>query len=403
MTGVLAGLTLAVALAGLAGCAMYRRKNLHLWLGPFVARRLRERHRPPAGRTTHVLFCLVDHFEPLSGPSEEAERERMRAWVEDYPALARAHRDSEGRPPQHTWFYPGEAYDESCLAELSRLAGAGYGEIELHYHHGYDTPERLAAKLSRAVRQFARHGALVTVEEPPRYAYGFIHGNMALSNSREPAACGVNSELLVLKETGCYADFSMPTAPCASQTRKINAVYYAADRPGRPKSHDGGVDVEVGRPPFGDLMIIQGPLALDWRSRKFGLLPRIDNGEIHAGYPPTPSRIRSWVARHIHVKGRPDWVIVKVSCHGAEDRNRGVLLGRQADGMYACLEREYRDRPGWALHYVTARELYNVIKAAEAGEEGDPGRFRDYAVPPYRTHRRAGRRGGPKPLVRECR
>lgn len=383
--------------------AAYRRKNLDRWLGAHLAARWRRGERPAPGETVHVLFCLVDHFEPLSGPTPEAEDERMGAWEEGCPALAAAHADSDGRPPQHTWFYPGEAYDEDCLARLCALAGSGYGEVELHYHHGYDTPERLKAKLARAVRQFAAHGALTTAGPAPRFAYGFIHGNMALCNSREPAHCGVDGELVVLKETGCYADFSLPTAPCASQTRKVNAIYYATDRPGRPRSHDEGVDVEVGRAPSGDLMIIQGPLALDWRHRKYGLLPRVENGEIHAGYPPDAARVRAWVAQRVHVIGRPEWVVVKVSCHGAEDRNRDVLLGRGARRMYECLEREYRDRPGCALHYVTARELYNIIKAAEAGERGDPGRFRDYRLPPYRTHEGRGMPTVAGALVRTCR
>jgi hypothetical protein len=34
------------------------------------------------------------------------------------------------------------------------------------------------------------------------------------------------------------------------------------------------------------------------------------------------------------------------------------------------------------LHYVTAREVYNIIKAAEAGKGGDPNAWRDYILPP---------------------
>ena len=39
------------------------------------------------------------------------------------------------------------------------------------------------------------------------------------------------------------------------------------------------------------------------------------------------------------------------------------------------------------LHYVTAREMYNIARAAEAGESGDPGGFRDYRIqrPGYRA------------------
>ena len=134
-------------------------------------------------------------------------------------------------------------------------------------------------------------------------------------------------------------------------------------------------------------MIIQGPLAVNWRNRKYGIIPRIENGEIQESNPPTPWRIKSWITQHIHVKGRPEWVVVKISCHGAEDRSRDTVLGQAADQMYSMIESQYRDRPGFHLHYVTARELYNIIKAAEAGERGDPSKFRDYVIPPYQCGR----------------
>ena len=69
--------------------------------------------------------------------------------------------------------------------------------------------------------------------------------------------------------------------------------------------------------------------------------------EIQGSNPPTSARVRNWVKQHIHVKGRPDWVIIKVSCHGAEDQSRDVLLGSPAEQMYSFLEKEYRDRLGY--------------------------------------------------------
>jgi len=365
----------------------FRKKNLTEWLPEYYRQRHNRRYRPGTGQTVHILFCVVDHFEPLAGPTKEVERERMRAWVEGYPRLVQMHKDSTGRPPQHTWFYPGEQYDEVCLEGLAQLVRGGYGEIELHLHHGYDIPERLRRKLQSAIGSFSKHGALMTRESRPRAAYGFIHGNMALNNSNGVWNCGVDNELAILKETGCYADFSFPTAPCRSQSKKINAIYYATDTPGKPKSHDDGEDVEVARKATGDLMIIQGPLAVNWRNRKYGIIPRIENGEIQESNPPTPWRIKSWITQHIHVKGRPEWVVVKISCHGAEDRSRDTVLGQAADQMYSMIESQYRDRPGFHLHYVTARELYNIIKAAEAGERGDPSKFRDYVIPPYQCGR----------------
>jgi hypothetical protein len=58
-----------------------------------------------------------------------------------------------------------------------------------------------------------------------RIAYGFVHGNWALCNSRPDGDwCGVNEELTVLAQTGCYADFTFPSAPSPTQPRMVNAV-----------------------------------------------------------------------------------------------------------------------------------------------------------------------------------
>jgi hypothetical protein len=53
--------------------------------------------------------------------------------------------------------------------------------------------------------------------------------------------------------------------------------------------------------------------------------------------------------------------------------------------MHRYLESRYNDGKRYVLHYVTAREAYNIVKAAEAGEQGDPGRYRDYLLPPPRA------------------
>ena len=41
----------------------------------------------------------------------------------------------------------------------------------------------------------------------------------------------------------------------------------------------------------------------------------------------------------------------------------------------AAMERWW-NRPPFRLHYLTAREAYNLVKAAEAGHSGDPNDFR---------------------------
>src|SRR5262249_41263283 len=127
--------------------------------------------------------------------------------------------------------------------------------------------------------------------------------------------------------TGCYADFTLPSAPDPTQTRKINSIYYAVDDPARPRSHDWGTDVGTRPAPAAALMLIQGPLLLDWRNRKCGLFPRLENGCLQASQPPRIERLRLWLKARVQVQGRPDWFFVKLHTHGAIEDNRPVLLG----------------------------------------------------------------------------
>ena len=361
----------------IGGCPRLPR-NAHLWL-PGVLR-----HRPaapPAGATVHVLFCIADHFEPDAGGADDAtQRARVERWVQTYPALARAHRDADGRPPRHTFFYPAEAYRADLVERLATLCREGLAEVEVQLHHRDDTAATLASKLEQAKADFARHGLLAR-DAAGQVRFGFVHGNWALDNARPDGAwCGVNGELSVLRRAGCYADFTLPSAPHATQTRKVNSLYYAEDDPGRAKSHDTGRDVRVGGQGNGSLLLVQGPLALNWARRKHGLLPRIENGELSGANPPAPPRADLWVRQGISVRGREDWIVVKVHAHGAKETNADMLLGRPMDMLWTHLETRYNDGARYRLHYVTARELCNIIAAAERGDGGDPGRYRDQGL-----------------------
>jgi hypothetical protein len=190
--------------------------------------------------------------------------------------------------------------------------------------------------------------------------------------------CGVNEELGVLSETGCYADYTFPSAPSPTQPRRVNAIYRARDT-GKPRAADDGVRVRAGGRDQDGLMIVQGPLALDWRRRKCGVLPRLENGELSGVNPPTGGRASLWMRQAVGVAGRADWIFVKVHTHGCVDANAAVLLGDSMAAFHEALARmcgEVRCR----LHYATAREMFNMIRAAEDGEVGSPGAFRDFEV-----------------------
>ncbi|HKI19215.1 MAG TPA: hypothetical protein VKA15_15120, partial [Isosphaeraceae bacterium] len=256
-----------------------RERPLDRWLLPYLLQTGRRLRRPRGA--IHVLICITDHFEPKGrGVPEEVAREvarmRVETWVRRYPESFGSFRDSDGRTPRHTFFYPIEEYDFEPVEALAGLCRAGYGEVELHLHHDNDTAENLRKTLREARECFqSRHGLLSRDRRTGQVVFGFIHGNWALDNSRPDGRwCGVNNELDVLREAGCYADFTFPSVPSATQPWKINSIYYAIDDPERPRSYDRGTDVGTAPAPADGLMLIQGPLVLDWRRARWGLLPR---------------------------------------------------------------------------------------------------------------------------------
>jgi hypothetical protein len=357
-----------------------REKGVSGWVLQYAATALRRRSRRP-GEEAHVLLCLADHYEPKSdNASPERADRRVRNWVEKYPRLFDRFRDSDGRPPRHTFFFPPEEYEPKYLDDLTGLCQAGYGEVEIHIHHRHDTAESLREKLT-AFRDVltGRHHQLAHDRHTGELAYGFIHGNWSLCNSRPDGDwCGVNDELTVLRQTGCYADFTLPSFPSPTQTAKINSLYYARSSPDRPRGHDRGVDAGCGPVPEGSLLLIQGPLLLDWGNRKWGIVPRLENSCVQRSQPPTPRRLGLWMKARVQVSSRPDWFFVKLHAHGAQEESQEVLLGdamvRFHEGLAELAGRDSRLH----FHYVTAREMANLVWAAEAGWRGSVADARDF-------------------------
>jgi hypothetical protein len=354
---------------------------MHRWLVPYVRTHGRRR-LPGEGEEVHLLLCIADHFEPKGGKaSPELAQARVDRWVRDYPRLFAQFRDSDGRRPRHTFFYPQEEYEPGYLDALADLCRAGYGEVEIHLHHENDTAEGLRRKLLEFKKILADRHGLLARDKNGNSVYGFIHGNWALCNSRsDRRCCGVNNEIEVLRQTGCYADFTYPSAPHHTQPPKINSIYYACDRPGKTCSHHRGIDAGVGPVPESRLLLIQGPLVLNWGRHKWGLLPGTENACLQGSQPPTLKRLDNWLRARIQVPSRPDWFFVKLHAHGAEEDASAVLLGDAMVRLHQELARKARDHPHFHFHYVTAREMFNLVKAAEAGWRGSVAEALDYEL-----------------------
>jgi hypothetical protein len=381
---MLMAVVIALVLVAAMAVLVVRQKNMHQWLGAYLRQRLAPA-RDSSDGPTHILFCFVDHYEPQWNNPDDIDRERARVdrWVRDYPKMASQFVDADGRHPCHSFFYPAEEYRAEHLDKLASLCRDGYGEIEIHLHHDNDTAENLAKDL----REFAntlhhQHGALSKDPETGEPVYAFIHGNWCLDNSRPDGRwCGVNNEITVLRDTGCYADFTFPAAPDPSQPPIINSIYHVNDDPEQPCSHFTGKPAMAGAPQESDLLLINGPLMLNWKRRKLGLIPRIENADIRSNNPPTADRVDLWVKAGVRVQGRDDWIFVKIHTHGAQERDMDALLGEPVSRMHRYLSERYNDGERYCLHYVSAREMYNIARAAEAGESGDPSAYRDYHFP----------------------
>jgi len=356
---------------------MLRQRGLSQCAFPYLTQS-RKRRPPRAGETTHLLLCIADHFEPKwASASALIADQRVQNWARQYPKFFGQFRDSDGRPPQHTFFYPVEQYDAEHVDALAALCRQGFGEVEIHLHHDNDNAANLRSTLERFKLLLAsRHGLLGRRRVTGEISYGFVHGDWALDNSRHDGrCCGVNNELDVLRQTGCYADFTLPSVPSTTQTRKINSIYYAKDDPDRPKSHDWGFDVgSVSPPPTDSLMLIQGPLLLDWRRRK------IENGCLQVTQPPNEHRLDLWLRANVHIPSRPDWRFVKLHTHGATEANQQILLGEAMMEFHRALARRAESRRNFHFHYVTARQMYNLAKAAEAGFAGSVAEALDFEV-----------------------
>jgi hypothetical protein len=347
---------------------------------------------------THVIFAFVDHFEPVhSQPDPD-----LTMWVDDYMTMAGRHVDSDGRHPIHSYFVicePGVTKErlDTTLVRLNKVTYSGYGEVELHLHHGLidesvRTQEQATVEfldtLFKAKDEYVRHGALLTAEPRPQFRFAFIHGMWALDNSRlewwpnvswpHRAYCGVNREIDLLKQNGCYADFTFP-AWGTMEPPVWNSIYYTADDdgPASYQTYSNMSFVESDVPAQDKLMIVEGPNG----NANIGILP--------GNYTdwPSLSRMMGWVGQRIHVGGRGDWVFVKVHTHGcAADLTIPTVwdcfFGYTIDAFYSSLEAFYSGDM-YRLHYVSTREMYNMVKAAEAGKTGDPSQYRDFVIPPY--------------------
>ena len=361
---------------------------------------------PPPRGPVHLILTVADHFEPAIDPEDGQKRvprseqeHRLEWWSHEYPKVVDQWRDHDGHPFVHTYFYPAEQYDEGLLQMLADHCHAGWGETEIHLHHGRpqpDTGENTRRLLTEVRDRLAlRHRCLALENGTGQPRYAFVHGDFALANSAGGHLCGVDNEMQILAETGCYADFTLPTAPLhPSQTAKINAIYECTAPLDKAAPQRRGKRLAMGRAPRIFPLIVQGPLVTDLERCRRERRILLDNAAVTRPNPMSLHRLGLWKQARIAVAGKPDWLFIKLHCHSMDPTQKDAVIGDEFRRFLADMVSGANGRKE-TLHFATAREMTNIILAACDGMEGNPGQYRDYRFKRFRDFAVSANQVGP--------
>lgn len=338
-------------------------RHAEIWLLPFLRER-RQRHAR-GNAPKRVWVAITDHYEPLGlGASASTALRRVAQWRERWPRIASdAPPDTARQMPQYSFFYPQEEYRRDVVEGIAEIVRLGVADVEIHLHHENETPAVFTRKITEFCEQLTdNHGLLRQIDG--RTVFGFIHGNWALDNSHPQGKdCGLNGEIALLRDLGCYADFTMPSIPSPTQGHVINQIYWCTNnQDGRPKSFDQGIRAEPGKGRQGDLLMITGPVGVRFGGRR---MLRVESGEV-AGYDmPAPARVKQWfdVAPQIG-----DDIFIKLYTHGAVERNLEPLLRDGLSNLYKWIADEAMER-NMEFRWATAWQMYQAVDALVNGQE----------------------------------
>lgn len=359
------------------------------WLARYPFVRAGDRLFRAGGEKKHLIFTIANHFEPAwkeGGMHDiKSQRCRMSEWHAMARSIGDAVRDVDGTKFRHTNFYPAEQYDRHILDEMAEMQSEGLGDVEIHLHHGIENPDT-SENLRRTLVDFRdcladEHKCLSRLDGKGDPMYAFVHGNLALANSAGGRFCGVDDEMQILQDTGCYADMTLPSAPGQTQVPMINKIYECTLPFDQPVPHRKGRPVQVRSTDPALPLIFTGPLVFNWTRRIKGIpFPRIDDGAMTNNQPMDMARFKRWVSSNIIVKEQPDWVFIKLHCHGFFDNDQSACIGEEAIRFFSEMG-EHGDRSGeYKLYFATAREAFNIVMAALDGKKGSPGSYRNYRL-----------------------
>lgn len=363
------------------------------WNLPWIVRYPFERTGNFLGRTTfekkHIIFTIADHFEPSWSRNGLLNLDDQKRSLDSYYELARKTgdvvRDADGTKFRHTNFYPAEQYDRDILQKMAQMQAEGLGEVEIHLHHGVEKPDT-AENTRKILTEFRdvladEHKCLSRFDGKGKPNYAFVHGNLALANSADGKFCGVDEEMQILQETGCYADMTMPSAPDITQVPMINKIY-ECDLPFSEKiPHRKGTSVRIGNKITQLPIIFTGPLVLNWTRTIKGIpVPRLDDGALVDNQPMDLARLNRWLSANITVQGRSDWIFIKLYCHGFFSHDQSASIGEKVQRFFNEIIENGEKTGDYKVYFASAREAFNIVSAAIDGKKENPGKYRNYRL-----------------------
>lgn len=352
------------------------------WLVRYPFVRARALLEATAFEHKHIVITVADHFEPgwSSGGvlDHRTQMKRLDAYREMAREIGNSVSDADGTKFRHTNFYPAEQYHPDILDVLAEMQEEGLGEVEVHLHHGVDRPDT-AENLERQLVEFRdtiaeRHRCLSRWHAGGAPMYAFVHGNLALANSCGGKYCGVDDEMAILRDTGCYADFTLPSAPDRTQVAMINMIYEYGGDPKQAVPHAVGKRFSVNGTEPQLPLIFTGPLIFDLSRVR----PRIEDGSLTAALGSGIGRLKRWASANITVEGRSDVIFIKLYCHGFFDHDQQACIGEDAKRLFGEMVEGAARTGKQTIHFASAREAFNMAVAISEGFTGDPHLYRDH-------------------------
>lgn len=355
---------LVLSVATITTFSYVKRDDLHRWLIPYIKTRSQ---RGAAKYPVNLYVAVCNHFSPFyKGVSQEIAEHRVATWCREYPKFALQHCDSHGKYPIHTFFYNERDYNPRFMDSLCKLSKNGFADIEILACSTQGNPYNLKRRVEEFRDVLYHHHGLLEMSQQGEITFGYVHDNTHsyhTARSTDFSQLDLTDRSCALKSSGCYADFSNNYAPEFAQSSFFNSIFFTA---ASDKTTDTQYRINLARVnhwPESDLLTIQGPLALNWQNRVFGVLPKVENGELGYYRRFTPRRVALWLNSQIYVHGAENHLFLKLHTLGAVDCNVRYLLGEMGlHCLYHELENNYNDGSDYVLHYVSAREMHGKIR-----------------------------------------